>query len=128
VRYCKKLDKFIETPEIKPIIDKYFVMARLDVQESEDKHSLNNPGGEEVKGQVGGKGMALPFFAFLNEKGETIVNSIRPGDAQAKEDNIGYPGQPFRVDWFLIMLKKAAPGMSPDETHVLENWLRAQEK
>jgi len=103
-------------------------MARLDVQEQEAKKSLNNPGGDEVMAQVGGRGQGLPFLAFLNEKGETLVNSIRPGDAQGKGGNIGHPYQPYEVDWFLIMLKKAAPAMSPDETHVLENWLRSQKK
>jgi hypothetical protein len=32
------------------------------------------------------------------------------------------------VDWFLAMVKKAAPTISPDEILVLENWLRTQKK
>jgi len=126
--WCRKLDQFLETPEIKPIVDKYFVQARLDVQEQEAKKSLDSPGGDEVLARAGGKGIGLPFFAFLTEKGETIVNSIRPGDGKGKGGNIGHPVQPEEVDWFLAMVKKAAPAMSADEAKVLENWLRAQKK
>lgn len=78
--------------------------------------------------ETGGVDAGLPFFAFLNEKGETIVNSMRPGDGKAKGGNIGHPIEPYEVDWFLAMLKKAVPVMSPDEAKVLENWLRAQKK
>jgi thioredoxin-related protein len=126
--WCKKLDQFIESPEIKPIIDKYFVQARLTVQEQGAKKSLNNPGGDEVMAQAGGKYNSLPFFAFLNEEGDTIVNSVRPGEGNAAVRNIGHPVQPQEVDWFLVMVKKAAPAMSPDEAKILENWLRAQKE
>lgn len=104
------------------------MQARLAVQEQSAKKALNNPGGEEVMAQTGGTNAGLPFFAFLNENGGLIVNSIRPGDNKAKEGNIGHPFQPYEVDWFLTMVKKAAPGMSPEEAKVLENWLRAQKK
>jgi hypothetical protein len=126
--WCAKLDKFIETPEIKPIFDKYFVFARLDVQEAEEKKDLDNPGGEQVMAKVGGEKAGLPFLAFLSEKGELLANSIRPGDDKAKAGNIGHPMQPYEVDWFLTMLKKGAPAITADEAKVLENWLRAQKK
>ena len=96
------------------------------MQEHDAKTSLNNPGGEQVMTQAGGKDAGLPFFAFLDEKGETIVNSIRPGPE--KGGNIGHPVQSYEVDWFLEMLNKAAPDMSADEAKILENWLRNQKK
>ena len=126
--WCRKLDQFIETPEIKPIIDKYFVLARVTVLETGAKKALNNPGGDKVLARAGGKDIGLPFFAFLNENGETVVNSIRQGEGKAAERNIGHPVQPQEVDWFLVMVKKAAPALTPDEAKVLEDWLRAQKK
>jgi hypothetical protein len=126
--WCRKLDQFLETREVKPIIDKYFVLARLDVLEQKDKQSLNTPGGDEVRAQTGGKDASVPFFAFLNQKGETIVNSIRPGKGDAGGSNIGHPVQPEEIDWFLVMVKKAAPAITPEEIKVLEAWLRAQKK
>ena len=54
--------------------------------------------------------------------------SIRQGEGKAAERNLGHPVQPQEVDWFLVMVKKAAPAMTPDEAKVLEDWLRAQKK
>ena len=52
-----------------------------------------------------------------------VVNSIRP-----QGGNIGHPMEPYEVDWFLEMVKKAVPAMTAEEAKVLENWLRAQKK
>jgi len=126
--WCRKLDQFIESPRIQPIIDKYFVVTHLTVLEQGNKKSLDNPGGDAAMERAGGKYISLPFFAFLDDKGETIVNSIRPGEGLPAARNIGHPVEPYEVDWFMAMLKKAAPGMSADEATVLESWLRAQKK
>ena len=100
--------------------------AWLTVDEQGDKASLNSPGGPEVLARIGGKDAGLPFFAFLDEKGSLIVNTLRP--AGGKSVNIGHPFEPEEVDWFLVMVKKAAPGISSDEAGVLERWLRNQKK
>ncbi len=65
----------------------------------------------------------MPFFAFLNAKGDLIVNSKKDG-----RDNIGHPFQPEEIDWFMTMLNKAAPGMEKAERQVVESWLRNQKK
>jgi hypothetical protein len=100
----------------------------LTVQEQEAKASLNHPGGQEVMNRVGGDKAGLPFFAFLDEKGALIVNSLRPGGAKGEGENIGHPIKPEEVDWFMIMVKKTAPGISQEEAGVLERWLRSQKR
>jgi hypothetical protein len=120
--WCHKLDSFIGSDGIKPVFDKYFVIARVTVQERGDKQALNNPGGDALLKRVGGDG-GLPYFAFLNSGGELIVNSTEPG-----KGNIGHPSEPHEVDWFLAMLRKAATGISADEVAPLEKYLRAQKK
>jgi len=50
-------------------------------------------------------------------KGNLIVNTLnsnRPGK-DGKGENIGHPMQPYEVDWFMTMLEKAVPTMTPDE-------------
>lgn len=121
--WCKKLDQFIETGENKPIIDKYFVVTHLTIQEIGDKVKLNNPGGIEVRDELGGKSAGLPFYAFLDSSGALIVNSIDP-----KHEDIGYPSEPSEIDWFMAMLKKAVPAMTADEAATLESWLRKNGK
>jgi hypothetical protein len=44
--------------------------------------------------------------------------------AGKKAENIGYPNQPYEIDWFMEMLKRAAPGASADEVNAVEGWLR----
>ena len=122
--WCHRLDQFIETPEIKPIVEKYFVPTWLTIQERAEKAALNTPGAGKVWDQSGaGRNTGLPFFAFLDEKGELIVNSLRP--TGSSRENIGYPAEPEEIDWFITMLKKAAPGMSQEESDALEHRLRA---
>ena len=121
--YCKRLDKFLEAPENKGIIDKHFVVVHLTILESAAKASLNNPGAIELRAAVGGKNAAVPFFAFLDAGGAPIVNSITPKGA-----NIGYPDSPAEVDWFMVMLRKAVPAIQPEEARTLESWLRTNGK
>jgi len=70
----------------------------------------------------------LPFYAFVDTRGDVIVNSMRPGDNGKKPENIGHPDKPEEVDWFLAMVRKAAPQSTPEESAVLEHWLRNQKK
>jgi hypothetical protein len=125
--WCKQFDKFLDDAANKPIMDKYFVRAYFTVQEREDKKALNTPGGDELLNSVGGGTAGLPFFAFLDAKGALLANTLRPGK-DGKPDNIGHPVQPEEVDWFMVMLGKAVPTMSPGERETLEKWLRAQKK
>ncbi len=101
---------------------KYFVVAHLTVQESKGKEQLNNPGGVELMKRLGGPA-GLPFFAFVNQNGEKLVNSKDPKGA-----NIGHPAEPQEIDWFMEMLKIAAPQMKDEERSVLENALRSQKR
>jgi hypothetical protein len=101
--------------------------VHITVQEQGAKKSLNTPGGDELMTRLGGPA-GLPFFAFLDGDGALIVNSMRPGEGGKPGGNIGHPFEPFEVDWFLVMLRKGAPGMTPQEAETLEKWLRAQKK
>jgi thiol-disulfide isomerase/thioredoxin len=125
--WCRKLDSFLESAEIKPVVDKYFVTVHFTVQESADKKALENPGGDEFMKAVGGPA-GLPFFAFLDSKGALIVNSLRPGEAGKSPENIGHPDKPEEVDWFMTMVNKAAPRMTREEAGTLEKYLRNQKK
>ena len=57
-----------------------------------------------------------------------LLNSMAPGKDGKKASNIGHPSEPGEVDWFMAMVAKAAPAMTPAETAVLENYLRHQPK
>ena len=110
------LDKFIESKEANPILTKYFVVAHLEMGSAKQ----SNPGTEKYLAQYGGQGKGAPFLAFLDARGKMVVNSLRGGTA-----NIGYPGEPQEIDWFMVMLEKAAPKMSKEERAAIEGKLRS---
>jgi thioredoxin-related protein len=126
--WCKRLDSFIETSNFRPIFARHFVIARIDVQEHADKVGLDTPGGAELEKQLGSRSNGLPFFAFLNERGELVANSNRPLPGKSQARNIGYPMEPIEVDYFMNMLKKVAPPFSPAESQRIEKYLRNQKR
>ena len=121
--WCKKLDAFLDNSEIKPVFEKYFVPVKLVVQENEKNKNLENAGAEALLKKLGGPD-GLPYSAFLDAKGNQIVNSKREGGA----GNIGYPAQPEEVDWFVAMMKKAAPTITPEDLKTIESALRKPTK
>jgi thiol-disulfide isomerase/thioredoxin len=119
--WCKKLDAFLDRPDIKPVFEKYFIPVKLVVQEHEKEKSLENPGAEALLKQLGGPA-GLPYFAFLDAKGVALINSKRDGA------NIGYPSEPNEIEWFAQMLKTAAPGISANDLRTIETALRNPKK
>lgn len=98
------------------------------VQEHGPKAGLDNPGGEEMRAQLGGKDAGLPFFAFLDVDEEMLANSLRPDAGRPSAANIGYPAKPEEIEWFLAMLAKAAPEMPAAESARVGQWLRDHDK
>ena len=117
--YCKKLDAFLERPDIKPVFEKYFVPVTLVVQEK--NKSLENAGADALHKKLGGPA-GLPYSSFLDADGRMIVNSKKDGE------NIGYPVQPQEIDWFVQMMKKAAPNISSDDLKTIETALKSPKK
>jgi hypothetical protein len=121
---CKRLDMFLDVPANRSIIEKYFVITRLNVAEQYGGDpKLNTPGGEKLFVKFGGPGNDVPFVVLLNSKAELIVNSNRPV-GEDKGETIGYPDEPLQILWFMTMLKKAAPTMSESEAQTVTDWLK----
>ncbi len=116
--WCKRLDAFLDRPDIKPVFEKYFIPVKLVVQENEKNKSLENAGAEALLKEFGGPS-GLPYFAFLDAQGDLIVNSKQNGQ------NIGYPAQSNEIDWFVQMMKKAAPNISESDVKSIETALRS---
>lgn len=116
--WCRKLDAYLERPDVKPVFEKYFVPVKLVMGEQPPQKALENAGADELAAKLGGPG--FPFHAFLDANGVLIVNSNH-----MPAGNIGYPAQPEEVDWFLQMIKKAAPKITDADLKTLEGPLRA---
>jgi hypothetical protein len=96
--------------------------------EADANKKLENPGGDQVLARLGGKGAGLPFFAFVDAKGELIVSAKRPVEGKPEGANIGHPYQADEIAWFMTMLRKAAPMMTAAERLTIEDWLKSQKK
>jgi hypothetical protein len=119
--WCKRLDAFLNRPEIKPAFEKYFVPIKFVVQEKDKSKPLENPGAGTLLGQLGCPA-GLPYSAFSDAQGDLIVNS------KLNANNIGYPGHPQEIDYFVQMMKKAAPCISADDLRTIELALRNPKK
>jgi hypothetical protein len=105
--WCRKLDAFLDSAEIKPLFGTYFVPVKLVVQENERNKALENPGADTLLKLWGGPS-GLPYSVFLNAEGKPIINSKNNGQ------NIGFPAQPGEIDYFIEMVRAAAPTVSAD--------------
>jgi hypothetical protein len=114
--WCKVLKNFIDSEEIKPIFTKYFVPAQLMLGDDAN----TNPGASVYEGKYGPT-RGVPFHAFITPDGKKIVDSNENGNG----NNIGYPAAPNEIVWFISMVKKAAPKISPDEVDAIEKKLKA---
>ncbi|WP_294299088.1 thioredoxin family protein [uncultured Chryseobacterium sp.] len=102
-KWCHVMENNMKLPETKPVFDKKFVTAYVDVQEMGEKKKLENPGGEELMDKYKGKDAGLPFWLILNPKGEVLADSFND-----KKENLGCPSTAEEVDAFLTKLKKAS--------------------
>ena len=119
--WCGKLEGFLERTNVQPVFEKYFVPVSLVVREEGKNKARENPGADKLLEDLGGTD-GIPFFAFLDAKGKLIVNSMRPG--ATGPENTGFPVEPAEVDWFVHMLREAAPRMTEADRNLIVNALR----
>jgi thiol:disulfide interchange protein len=117
--WCRKLEAFLDAPEVKDIIQKQYLIVPLTVMESESKKSLENPGGAKVMKDLGGANAGLPFYAFLDGSGQKIANSL----AMPNGGNIGFPANAEELTAFVSLLDKTAPALTSAERERVVTYL-----
>ena len=121
---CKLYERFLEDPQMQSITDKAFVLQRFDVGErpGDPKHT-DTPGAVKLRTALGAAGEpGFPWIVITDEHGNPIVNSYRDGNTNA---NVGYPAAPEEIDWYIDMLKRAAPSLSSADLAATRDWLRS---
>lgn len=120
--WCKRLDKAMQSDELKKIFEDNYVIAHLDVLESKDKvETLENPGGKEIMATLGGEKSGLPFYTFLDAVGNKLADSnVMP----TKNPNIGYPGSPEEIEAFGKLLKVSAKNLSDEKFNMIIDYLK----
>lgn len=119
---CKLFERFLEDPQMKSITEKTFVIQRIDVGERKgDSRHTDTPGGVKLRSAFGAvQEPGFPFLVMTDENGKPIVNSYRNGDTAS---NVGYPASPEEIDWYIEMLKRAAPTLSSADLRATRTWL-----
>ena len=113
--YCKLYERFLEDPQMKPITEKAFVIQRIDMD--------NTPGALRLRTALGAvQEPGFPFLVMTDQNGKPIINSYRNADTNS---NIGYPALPVEIDWYIKMLKRAAPALSENDLVTTRAWLQA---
>jgi thioredoxin-related protein len=90
--WCHRLDEWLMKPEVAAIIDRDFIVAKVDLDRMKN--------GKEVMlsyrtGSTGG----IPWYTVLDPKGKSLATADGP------DGNIGYPLTPKEIDQFLAMMK-----------------------
>jgi hypothetical protein len=107
---------------MKALLEKSFVLVKLDVLENGEKKKLEHAGGVEVMKALGGEKAGLPFMAVVDAKGKTLMNSM--ADQKENKGNIGYPAAPHEIAHFMEMLKATAKKLTDAERAEIEAWLK----
>jgi len=119
--WCKRLEKAIQSDELKKIFNEHFVIIHLDVLERGDKvAALENPGAKDYMDKFGGEKSGLPFYVFLTPEQELISNS----NVMPENSNIGYPGANEEIEAFGKLLKSSAIKMSDEQLETIQQYLK----
>ncbi len=119
--WCKRLEAAMNSNQLKKIFDNHFEIVYIDVLERKEKiDELENPGGEKIMADLGGKDAGLPFYVFLNSNGEKIADS----KAMPKDENIGYPAAKEEIETFVKLMKKSSKSLTKHQLAEVKDYLK----
>jgi thioredoxin-related protein len=103
--WCVRMDKFLAQPRVAKIIEKDFVATKVDLERMTGAKAV------VAKIRKPGEGGGIPWFAFLDQKGQVLVTSTRPDGR-----NVGFPvDAKTEIPHFEAMLKKARTKISDED-------------
>lgn len=108
--WCHRLEDWMARPEVAEVLARDFLDVKIDTDRME--------GGQEVLKEYCPSPGGIPWFAFLSPEGVPIVTSDGP------RGNVGFPVEPFEIEHFAAMLRKAARRIEPGQIEGLERSLR----
>jgi thiol-disulfide isomerase/thioredoxin len=121
--WCHQLDKTLNTPAFKQVMDKDYVILHVTVLEDAKHKDDENPGGGDLMTKLGWDKTGIPFFAVLNEDGQEVADSKVIEGKDPKPQNMGYPAQTLEINHFLDMLKAGNSALTDDDTATLHKVL-----
>ena len=106
---CRSFCKYHHDHYVMKILDKHFIIARVDYN--------STPGGKELFKTYGKTGVTTWSIIDLDES--VIANS----DCVC-HDNVGYPDDEEEIEYYLAAIKLAAPSLTSHESEILRSKLK----
>jgi hypothetical protein len=63
----------------------------------------------------------FPFIVMTGDSGEPLANSYLNGKT---DGNVGYPALPLEIDWYVAIMKHAAPALTAQDLKATHEWLQ----
>ncbi len=101
--WCRKMEASLNDATVKPLIDKNYVTAYLDVLENIKDKSLENAGAVDSLTHYDGKDSGLPFWTVLDKNRNVLAKS-----EDKLGGNIGCPASEAEVRAFIQILKQTS--------------------
>jgi Protein of unknown function, DUF255 len=110
--WCNVFDKYHAFPETKAIVEKYYVVAKIDTSYM--------PDGKEIFSKFAQPG--APSWVIISADKKIVI------DSYAAKGNVGYPYHPDEIAHYRKALKQATPKISDAELDQLEALLKRAAK
>ena len=109
--WCRVFDRYHDSPETKEILEKYYVIIKIDTE--------NMPDGKAVFSQFAEPG--APSWVIVTPDRKKVI------DSYDSTGNVGYPSAPNEIAYYLKALKKATPQITQAELDKLAVLLKKAE-
>ena len=101
--WCHRLENFLALPEISAILDRDFVVIKIDTDRmTGGKDALKRFRSDDSGG--------IPWYAVLDSKGEKLATSDL---LEGRVKNIGYPAEPKEIDAFMTLIEGNSRRIEP---------------
>ncbi len=100
--WCHKLDDFLARPEISAILERDYVILKIDIDRMK--------GGKDVLNRFRPQESGIPWFVILDAKGEKLAKS-----EASDGSNIGYPVEPKEIETFMAMITETGRRLEPEQ-------------
>ncbi len=108
--WCHKLEDWLAQPEVAAILDREFVVTKIDIDRM-------NGGKEVMKHYRSTASGGIPWYSILDPKGKSL------GTADGPDGNIGYPLKPKEIDQFLTLVKSQSKNLDEQQLEKLRHSL-----
>jgi thioredoxin-related protein len=109
--WCHRLEDFLARQEISAILERDFVVLRVDVDRMDS-------GKDVMKKYRPDESGGIPWFTVLNARGEKLATSDL-----LEGRNIGYPAEPKEIDAFMSMIQGQVQRIEPGQLAELRKQL-----